>query len=142
MAATNEAPPPTMAPKSAEAELTRVGSMCKVTSNRCRHVKSAAPRGHLSASAWSAMGVIACMRRGKPPSWIGSDACHFSPPRFRSLHGQGCLFGIDVLARVLMGPLDPEPRYVERRKEDQGQKRRDRQAAHDRVGHRTPEDGR
>ena len=42
----------------------------------------------------------------------------------------------------LMGPRDPEPRHVERRKEDQCQKRRDRQAAHDRVGHRTPEDGR
>ena len=37
--------------------------MCKIASNKCHHAKSAVPCGHLSASACSAMCVIACMRR-------------------------------------------------------------------------------
>ena len=41
-----------------------------------------------------------------------------------------------------MWPLDAEPDDVERRQENQGEHGRDREAAHDRVGHGTPENGR
>ncbi len=37
--------------------------------------------------------------------------------------------------------LDPEPRGIERRKEQQDQHRADRRAADQRIGHRSPEDG-
>src|ERR1700736_5815004 len=94
MAPSSEAPPPTKAPKSAEAGLRRVGSMAKAAS----------------------------------PLKLMNGHCGLSDSR--------------VLVRRRVRVFDPEPGYVERRKEDKGQKRRDRQAAHDRVGHRTPEDGR
>ena len=69
---------------------------------------------------------------------VASRECRYR----RLVADDGGVLEIDGLARGRVGPLDPEPRHVERRKEDEGQQRRDRQAAHDRVGHRTPEDGR
>ena len=51
------------------------------------------------------------------------------------------LLRMHVRTGLRIGPLDPEPGHIERRKKDQRQKRRDRQAPHDRVGHRTPEHG-
>ena len=49
---------------------------------------------------------------------------------------------IHVLAVDRARPLDAEPGDVERREEDESQQRGHRQAAHDGVGHRPPEDGR
>ena len=42
---------------------------------------------------------------------------------------------------VIGSRLDPEPRGIERRKEEQDQHRADRRAADQRIGHRSPEDG-
>src|ERR1700722_16878358 len=133
MAASREAAPPTMAPKSAEAELRRLGSMCTVASTTCRHAKSAAPGRHFSTGVSSAIREIGCIRRREAALLHPVRRLSSPPQRLRSLRDQGGLFGIDALARVLMGALDPEPGDVERWKEDQRQKRRDRQAAHDRV---------
>src|SRR6202051_3474054 len=105
MAPTREAPPPTMAPKSAETELRRLGSICKIASNKCRHANSAVQCGHLSAAAYLVICVIACTRRE------GAFLDRVRRLSFPHLRASGrcttkaVCFGTDGLAGVLMGLL-------------------------------------
>src|SRR3984893_9099747 len=82
----------------------------------------------------------------KSTAWIESDArawtlVIFGLFAFRSAADRGGLPEIDAVANLRVGLFDAKPGHVERGKEDEGQKRRDRQAPHDCVGHRTPAEG-
>ncbi|CCV13926.1 hypothetical protein MESS4_610033 [Mesorhizobium sp. STM 4661] len=63
----------------------------------------------------------------------------------RALFGSYCYSQFRFLRRNLMdlirSRLDPEPRGMERGKEEQDQHRADRRAADQRIGRRSPEDG-
>ncbi len=86
---------------------------------------------------------------GKPRLGTGSGVpckrvgtVHLAPTHLRLVTHYGGLPKFHVLVGLCGRLPYSEPTHVERRNEDEGQKRCDRQSAHDRAGHRPPEDGR